>query len=153
MRRARVVSLAVAVVGFAAWTVGRSVEPRQAMFSYLTAYVFVASVVLGALLLLGIGVVSNAAWFVVLRRRVEDFTTAMPVLAVLFVPIAGRPLRALPVGRARENVDRGRACRGYAEAVLPERHGVLGADAPVFRRVDCHRRGPSTRLAAPRSDA
>jgi hypothetical protein len=61
---------------------------RRTLFAYLTAYVFVASLAVGAILFLAIAHTTGAGWMAVLRRRAEDIASIFPMLIVLFVPIA-----------------------------------------------------------------
>ncbi len=68
--------------------IGFVVEPTQAGFSYLTAWAFALSVALGALIFLMIGHAVGARWVVVFRRFTENVVASLPVLAVLFAPIA-----------------------------------------------------------------
>jgi hypothetical protein len=81
------VSVATAIAGAVLLGVGFLVDPRQAFFSYLAAWVFAASLAVGALLWVQIAHATHAGWMVVLRRRAEDVVGALPVLAVLFVPV------------------------------------------------------------------
>lgn len=104
-RRFLLASVAAGVVGAALLGLGYVVQPRHALFSYLTAYTYVLSVALGSLVLLFIGHVTGARWFVVMRRVPELLVGSFPLLAVLAVPLllsldqlypwAG-PLDALP---------------------------------------------------------
>jgi hypothetical protein len=75
-------------LGLALWIIGLLVAPAQAMYSYLAAFAYVTSLVVGTLIFLMIGHVMNAAWVVALRRVQEAIVAALPVLGVLFVPIA-----------------------------------------------------------------
>src|SRR5690606_31044156 len=72
----------------ALWAVGVALETRQAMMSYLAAFAYVASIALGVLVLLLIGNVMGARWLVAVRRVEEAVVASLPVLALLFVPIA-----------------------------------------------------------------
>jgi hypothetical protein len=67
---------------------GFVVDLRRTLFAYLTAYVFVASIAVGAILFLAIAHTTGAGWMAVLRRRAEDIASIFPILIVLFVPIA-----------------------------------------------------------------
>ncbi len=62
-------------------------------FTYLVNYAFFLSISLGALIFLPMMYVTRASWNVVLRRIPEVLAAALPVLAVLVVPVivlAGR---------------------------------------------------------------
>lgn len=99
------VSLGLGVIGMALLVVGYLVEPRHALFSYLTAYSYVLSLALGSLVLLFIGHVTGARWFVVMRRAPEAVVAVFPLLAVLALPLLltlpelypwVKPIAALP---------------------------------------------------------
>jgi hypothetical protein len=68
-------------------------DPRELFFAYLTAYNFVVSIALGALVFLMICHAMHAGWPTLLRRLTEAMVAAIPLHALLFVPI----LLGLPV--------------------------------------------------------
>lgn len=76
------------VVGIVAWCAGLVVDARQALFSLLTAYAFLMSILLGALILLMSIHAARSEWPIAARRLIEAVTGAMPLLAILFIPIA-----------------------------------------------------------------
>ncbi|MCE9531783.1 MAG: hypothetical protein K8T89_11770 [Planctomycetes bacterium] len=61
---------------------------RQFFTSYLTAWTFWLSFPIGCMGLLGIQNVTGASWGVLLRRPFEACTRTLPLLAVLFLPLA-----------------------------------------------------------------
>lgn len=63
-------------------------DARRALFSYLVAFVYWLGITLGVLILLGAFHAASARWPVVLRRFLETVPQALPVFAILFVPIA-----------------------------------------------------------------
>jgi hypothetical protein len=63
-------------------------NPAQFMQSYLVAYVWVLGIALGCFGLMVIHHLSRGAWGVMIRRILEAATRTIPVLAVLFAPIA-----------------------------------------------------------------
>jgi hypothetical protein len=81
-------SLAIGVAGAVAFAIGVAVDPAQAYFSYLTAYIFAAGIVLGSLSLLMIEHLIGASWFVALRRAAESIAATLPLLLLLFIPVA-----------------------------------------------------------------
>jgi hypothetical protein len=87
VRRALERSIAATIAGAVLLGVGFALNFRQAMFSYLAAWIFAASVAVGALFWIAIAHTTNATWMVVLRRRAEDVTAALPLLAILFLPV------------------------------------------------------------------
>ncbi len=56
--------------------------------AYLVAYTFWAGLVLGSLALLMVQHLSGGAWGIVLRRPLEAAVRTLPIMAVLFIPIA-----------------------------------------------------------------
>ena len=62
---------------------------RQAFAStYLTSFMFFASLVLGSLFLVILHHLFDACWMVPLRRFLEHISCQIPALAILFVPVA-----------------------------------------------------------------
>ena len=86
-RRVTHVALGVGVGGLVLWVFGSFADPRQAFASYLVAYATGVSLALGALLIVMIGHVTNATWFVVIRRVTETVAATLPIFALLFVPL------------------------------------------------------------------
>lgn len=87
---AKPVALVLLVLAFAAGAISMSawfVDPRHSAFSYLTALMFVTSVSVGSLAWLLIMHLTGAVWSVVLRRLLENLTSPLPWLALLFIPI------------------------------------------------------------------
>jgi hypothetical protein len=82
------VSAGVAVVGWAGSCLGFFVARADMHFAYLTAFAFVASVTLGALVFLMTAYLVEASWSVVIRRLNEAVVSVFPLLALLFLPIA-----------------------------------------------------------------
>jgi len=75
-------------VGAAVSLVGLLVNPVQFFQSYLMAYMLVLGLTLGSLALGMIHQLSGGAWGVVTRRLFGAATRVLPVLTVLFLPIA-----------------------------------------------------------------
>src|SRR3954469_17954653 len=76
------------LLGAVATAIGFAIEPTQAAFSYLTAWLFAFSIAIGALVMLMIAHATGARWAIPFRLYLEAITGALPVLAILFVPIA-----------------------------------------------------------------
>jgi hypothetical protein len=81
------VAIGATVLGVIALIVGAFVDPRQLFFAYLTAYCYVVSIALGALIFLMICHAMQAAWPTLLRRLTEAMVGTLPILALLFVPL------------------------------------------------------------------
>jgi hypothetical protein len=67
---------------------GMATDPRQTMFSYLVAFAYWTGIGLGALVLLMIMHAFRAKWVTVLRRPIESITLVLPLMVLLFIPIA-----------------------------------------------------------------
>ena len=65
-----------------------TVDPRQTMFSYLVAFAYWTGIGLAALVLLMIMHAFKAKWVTVVRRPMESITLVLPLMALLFIPIA-----------------------------------------------------------------
>jgi hypothetical protein len=88
VRRVTAGAGAIGGVGAVATAVGFAIDPTQAAFSYLTAWTFALSIAVGALIFLMMGHAIEARWTIVFQRFTEAIAGTLPVLAVLFVPIA-----------------------------------------------------------------
>jgi hypothetical protein len=75
-------------VGAAVCAIGFVMNPSQFVRSFLSAYVWLLSVTLGSLGLAMVHQVSGGAWGVVIRRILGAATRTLPLLTILFVPIA-----------------------------------------------------------------
>ncbi|NOY91953.1 MAG: hypothetical protein GXP55_12220 [Deltaproteobacteria bacterium] len=81
------VSLTVTLLGAVGCVAGYMADPHRFAFSYLTAMVTALTLVFGAIFLVVIQHLSSAFWGVTTRRIAEFVLAALPVLAILFVPL------------------------------------------------------------------
>jgi hypothetical protein len=81
-------SAAVALLGWVGVAIGWQVARVETHFAYLTAFAFVTSIALGALVFLMTTYVVGASWNTALRRLNECLVSVFPVLALAFAPIA-----------------------------------------------------------------
>ena len=88
LHRLRRVAIAAAIVGALASAVGGWQSPVQFYRSYLVAYLFWLGLALGSLAILMINHITGGAWGAVIRRLLESAARTMPLLALLFLPIA-----------------------------------------------------------------
>jgi hypothetical protein len=86
-RRLALGGLASGITGLGLCALGAWRDPSQAMFSYLTAYAFAASLLIGVLAFSMIGRAMGATWVLVVRRLEEAVLAAQPALAALFAPV------------------------------------------------------------------
>ncbi|HEU4700090.1 MAG TPA: hypothetical protein VFS40_12985 [Gemmatimonadales bacterium] len=105
MRGAGRTALIVGVIGAGLCVVGVLVDPARLLASYLVAYAAVVALVVGVLLMRMMAPLCGATWFVPYRRAADATAATLPLLALLFLPIAfglGRlypwahPLASLP---------------------------------------------------------
>jgi hypothetical protein len=80
-------ALGAAAVGLALLVVGLLVDPTRAWFAYLAAWIFGTTLAAGALLVTMVGQAAKAGWMVVVRRPMEAVASALPLFALLFVPL------------------------------------------------------------------
>lgn len=82
------VALIVGLLGLAASLVGFLVDEEQFFSSYLTAFLFWLSIGLGSLFFIMVHHMASATWSTVLRKLFEGFMGVLPLMVVLFLPIA-----------------------------------------------------------------
>ncbi|PYR62787.1 MAG: hypothetical protein DMF91_05540 [Acidobacteria bacterium] len=80
--------LTAGAAGTAVSAIGFFLSPAQFLQSYLMAYMFVLGITLGCLALGMVHQLSGGAWGVVIRRPIGAATRTLPVLTLLFLPIA-----------------------------------------------------------------
>jgi hypothetical protein len=88
LARTRRLALTVGMLGLgAAVALGLS-DPAQFFPSYLLAFVYWFGIALGALALLMVQHLTGGAWAIAIRRVLEAATRTLPLMPVMFVPIA-----------------------------------------------------------------
>jgi hypothetical protein len=80
-------ALLVGVIGLIGSIIGFVINQQHFFHSYLIAYVFWASIMLGALFFTMLHHVSGAVWSTVLRRILENLMNSVPLMAIFFIPI------------------------------------------------------------------
>jgi hypothetical protein len=81
------IGVACAVVGAVTCAVLAPGNPKQFFFSWLVSFLFFLSLALGALFFVLIQYAAQGGWSVVLRRIGETTFAALPLMALLFVPV------------------------------------------------------------------
>ena len=76
------------IAGIALLLVGFLVSPAQFYRSYLWAYIFLVGLSVGCLAWLMLQYVTGGAWGIVIRRPCEAAARTLPLVALLFLPIA-----------------------------------------------------------------
>lgn len=80
-------ALIIGGIGLAACAAGWIMDAKQFFHSYLTAFVFWASISLGGLFFTLLHHLVGATWSVVLRRISETVMAVLPLMVVFFIPI------------------------------------------------------------------
>ena len=88
LRRVRGAALVLGVAGLVGLAIGWFVDPGQCLRSYLVGFVFWVGVPLGCLAVLMIHGVTGGAWGVAIRRPLESAALTLPLMALLFIPVA-----------------------------------------------------------------
>lgn len=81
-------ALVVAGLGTIGCLVGIFASREQFFQAYIVAYLFFIGLALGSMAILMIQYITGGAWGAVIRRLLESATRTLPLMAVLFVPIA-----------------------------------------------------------------
>lgn len=81
-------ALIAGVAGLALTAIGFFVSPDQFFRSYLLGFMYWFGIALGSMAILMIHHIAGGAWGAVIRRLLESSIGTIPLLAVLFVPIA-----------------------------------------------------------------
>lgn len=84
----RALALGVGGIALLAWAVGAYMNTEQALRSWLLGYVFWSGIGIGALGLLMLQYLTGGAWGVVIRRTLEAATRTLPLIALMFIPLA-----------------------------------------------------------------
>ena len=87
-QRGRNAMAAIAVAGWGGCAVALRLDPVRFHASYLVAYAFFLTLAFGALFFVMLQHLTGAAWSVTMRRMAENAMAAIPLGAVLFLPIA-----------------------------------------------------------------
>lgn len=81
-------SLIVGIVALALWGIGAFIRPDQIFQSYLVGFLFWSGIALGSLAIIMLQYLTGGEWGVVIRRPLEAATRTLPVLVLLFIPLA-----------------------------------------------------------------
>ena len=84
----RSLALGIGGVGTLAWLIGLYFGPEQALRSWLMSFVLWGGICLGSIGLLMLQYLTGGAWGVVIRRTLEAASRTLPLIIILFLPIA-----------------------------------------------------------------
>jgi hypothetical protein len=109
-KRIAIIAAAIALAGFIGLAIGLGVDPSRTWLSYLMAYWFAFTVVVGALIFSMAGYAVNASWMASVRRVIEICILPMPALVLMFVAIpfgVGHlyPWHTPPAGASRHVIE------------------------------------------------
>src|SRR5256885_1061394 len=88
LNRVRSSALIAGVVLTPLLIIGAFVDRAQFFHAYLVAFIFWIGITLGSLALLCLQHLAGGAWGVVIRRVLEASTRTLPLMLLLFVPVA-----------------------------------------------------------------
>jgi hypothetical protein len=83
----RTPALVIGIIGVLLSALGASLDVNQFLRSYLYAFVFMASLSLGSLVILMIQYLTGGGWGLVIRRVAEAAARVMPLVLIAFIPI------------------------------------------------------------------
>lgn len=81
-------ALVVAGIGILGCVIGVFAARPQFFHAYLISYLFFLGLALGSMAILMIQYITGGAWGAVIRRLLESATRTLPLMALLFLPIA-----------------------------------------------------------------
>lgn len=84
----RTLALGVGGIALIIWAVGCYFNTEQALRSWLVGFIFWGGIGLGSLGVLMLQYLTGGAWGVVIRRTVEAGSRTLPLIVLLFIPLA-----------------------------------------------------------------
>jgi len=84
----RPVALGIGGIALLAWLVGLYFQPEQALRSWLLGFVFWGGITFGCIGILMLQYMTGGAWGIVIRRVLEAGSRVLPLVVVLFIPLA-----------------------------------------------------------------
>lgn len=88
INRLRTLALGVGGIALIVWAVGLYFNPEQGLRSWLLGYIFWGGIAFGCLGILMLQYLTGGAWGVVIRRILEAGTRTLPIVILMFVPLA-----------------------------------------------------------------
>ena len=82
------IALGVGGIGTIACAIGLWLQPEQALRSWLLGFIFWGGITIGSIGIIMLQYLTGGAWGVVIRRVVEAASRTLPLVIVLFLPIA-----------------------------------------------------------------
>src|SRR3954449_11320603 len=88
INRLRTLSLGIGGIALIIWVFGAYTNTEQALRSWLLGFIFWGGIGIGSLGLLMLQYLTGGAWGVVIRRILEAGTRTLPMIVLLFIPLA-----------------------------------------------------------------
>ncbi len=88
LNRIRTIALGVGGIGLIVWSIGCYFNAEQALRSWLLGFIFWGGIGIGGLGILLLQYLTGGAWGVVIRRTVEAASRTLPVIFILWLPLA-----------------------------------------------------------------
>lgn len=88
INRLRTLALGIGGLALIVWAVGAYFNTEQALRSWLLGFIFWGGIGLGCLGVLMLQYLTGGAWGVVIRRILEAGTRTLPIIILMFVPLA-----------------------------------------------------------------
>ena len=88
LNRVRTFTLGIGALCFALFVFGMFADRAQFFHAYLVGFIFWIGITLGSLALLMLQHLTGGAWGLVIRRVLEAATRTLPLMLILFLPVA-----------------------------------------------------------------
>ena len=88
INRLRDLALGIGGIALIVWAVGVYFNPEQGLRSWLLGFIFWGGIALGSLGVLMLQYLTGGAWGIVIRRTLEAATRTLPLIFLLFIPLA-----------------------------------------------------------------
>jgi hypothetical protein len=88
INRLRTLALGIGGIGLIVWAIGLYFQPEQALRSWLLGFIFWGGIGIGSIGVLILQYLTGGAWGVVIRRIVEAGSRTLPMILLLFIPLA-----------------------------------------------------------------
>ena len=96
INRLRTLALGVGGIALLFWAGGTYLNPEQGLRSWLLGFIFWGGIGLGCLGVLMLQYLTGGAWGVVIRRIVEAGSRTLPMILLLFIPLAAGSIFVSP---------------------------------------------------------
>jgi hypothetical protein len=88
INRLRTMALGIGGIALIVWAIGLYLQPEQALRSWLLGFIFWGGIGIGSIGVLILQYLTGGAWGVVIRRVVEAGSRTLPLIVVLWLPLA-----------------------------------------------------------------